>query len=230
MADCAIIQPGRTGDIIICLPIARYKKLQGYTVFWPVHRDYLSMMDYVDYVNSLPVDGPVGNSRQKAIDLIRRQIYKKTEVYDIAIGFKGHPLNREWYKTGLSFDQWKYQQCNVLFEEKYKLVINRNKEKEAKLKGLVCPDVDYIVTHGTGTAYNFDFCDIKNAVEVRPIGGFTIFDWAGVIEDAKALYCVDSCVFNLANQLNLCVNRRYVCLWNKDYLTPRYKADWQKLN
>jgi hypothetical protein len=64
-----------------------------------------------------------------------------------------------------------------------------------------------------------------------------VFDWIGVIERAKHLYCVDSCVANLADQLQLCKGRRSVWFWKgipdreprKTLGFPKLCDDWQVL-
>ena len=45
-----ILQPGRLGDIIICLPIAKYYADQGFEVVWPMFESAAMMVrDVVDY-------------------------------------------------------------------------------------------------------------------------------------------------------------------------------------
>jgi len=56
MKNLGIIQPGRLGDIIICLPIAKFYNEQGYKVYWPIFENYIPIFsEAIDYVHFLPV-------------------------------------------------------------------------------------------------------------------------------------------------------------------------------
>lgn len=57
MKKLGIIQPGRIGDIVICLPIAKWYHDRGYEVLWPVKKDMIKHFEnYVDYVKFVPIE------------------------------------------------------------------------------------------------------------------------------------------------------------------------------
>ena len=204
----AIIQPGRLGDIIICLPIAKHYHDEGYEVLWPCADEFIHLLDRIPYVRPINIHAICPKSYQTSLRVANR--LKVDKIIDLAIGF-GRDED-DWKAE--SFDQFKYRIAEVPFDKKYELEIPRNYEKEKRLKDLVLADHpgSYVVTHSKSSFGKYDF-HIPNAVEIMPIKGFDIFDWIGIIEGAKMLFCVDSCVLNLANQLTLCEDRRYYWDW-----------------
>lgn len=53
-----IILSGKIGDIIICLPIAKYYYDKGYTIYWPIY-DFL--ISNFNQFKSRPLDVFIGN-------------------------------------------------------------------------------------------------------------------------------------------------------------------------
>ncbi len=200
-----LIQPGRIGDILIVLPIAKYYHNLGYKVIWPIVSEYVSLFDYMNYVEIVDIGPGLSNSYQRSQEeLKKRDIF---EVIDLGIGFGKN--EEEWEKSGLSFDEWKYKEAGVPFEERFNLVINRNFHKELDLQkklDLMYKD-DFSITHSVGSKGRVDFV-AENAIEIENIPGFTVFDWIGIIEKARHVYCVDSCIAHLVNQLGLAKGRR----------------------
>lgn len=208
--EIKILQPAKIGDIIICLPIAKCFYDMGYTIYWPISAPYLNLMDYVDYV--VPVGVRQGDD---ICSHDAKAILPQMQVLDLLINFSaGNPENqRRWENSKLSFDEWKYHVSQVPFSEKYNLKIKRNEEKEDKLKNVLNIHKykdDYVVVHANGSKgrYNFNIAH-ENIVEIFPCSGYTVFDWVGIIEGAKEVYCVDSCISHVVNQLGLCKGRRY---------------------
>ena len=63
---CLIIQPGKVGDIICVLPIAKWYADRGFEVYWQCPKQYHELFSYVDYVT--PVE-TVNGRYDKTIDL-----------------------------------------------------------------------------------------------------------------------------------------------------------------
>ena len=219
-----IIQPGRVGDIIIVLPIAKWFYDQGYEVIWPVYKGFAEIFDSVDYVNPILIDKLEG-AYHESKEIIKKEGVQAT--YDLAIGFGAD--EKPWRDSGLSFDEWKYQEAGVPIFEKYKLKLTRNLKAEKRLMELFNLgeyEDGYVVTNSDSSFAHFDF-NIPDAIEVEQINEFTIVDWCGVIDNARYVYCVDSAVANLINQLGLAKDRRYIKTWHDirdsgeaDRLTP----------
>ena len=231
-----IVQPGRIGDIIIVLPIAKWFYDRGYKVIWPVCSDYVSMFNHVNYVEPVDIGGTISNSYVRSLEILKNQ--KLDRLLDLGIGFGRDEAS--WLKSGLRFNEWKYLESGVPFEERHSLQIIRNFSREKILSDNIKKFYEtngvYSLIHDTGTKGPYKFKE--RGIRVEPIGGFTIFDWIGLIENANHLYCVDSCIANLADQLDLCVGCRSVWFWRdipepsmnrRILLFPKLSEDWKVL-
>jgi len=200
-----LIQPGRIGDIIIVLPIAKWCHDLGYRVVWPVASEYVSLFDYINYVEVVDIESGLSGSYKKSKFILKNR--EITNIVDLGIGFGRD--ESEWESSGLSFDEWKYKEAKVPFEERFNLIINRNFQKELDLQkklDLLYKE-NYVITHSIGSKGKVDF-DEHDSVEINPVSGFTVFDWIGIIERASKVLCTDSCIAHLVNQLGLAVGRR----------------------
>jgi len=194
-----IIQPLRLGDLIIILPIARWYFDNGYEIVWPICSEWVWLQHYVNYVKFVDIGKEVKNAYQRAKEYLSKDVDK---VLDLGMGI-GRPID-----LSFSFDFWKYHEAKVPFSERKNLKINRDYEKEEALKKHLNLSKPYTVTHSYGSAIKkYDFGQ-KNSVEIKPIPGFTLFDWIGVLEDADYLYCIDSSIANIAEGLGILKNRR----------------------
>jgi len=201
MRKVGIIQPGRLGDIIICLPIARWFFERGYEVIWPIQSSYLSnFIEYVDYARFIPI-GDLDCSEARKICLPQCNT-----LLDLSITMlQSHPLNDNFFHQNqhkLSFDAMKYLFANVPFEEKWNLKFNRNPEREEKLlKNLAIPDGQFTLVHMQGSSESFAYkgavCETLVVVDQLTA---SIFDWCGVIERAGKIVAIDSSFANLVEQ------------------------------
>jgi len=207
-----IIQPGRIGDIIVVLPIAKWYYDLGFKILWPVCFEFFPLFDYVNYVKPIEIVGSISKSYRSSIEILKGK--RVDSIIDLGIGFGRK--EKDWIDSGLHFNEWKYKEANVPMKERFNLQITRDFKKEValleynkelyKLNGS-----SFSVIHDSGTKGPFKFGG--NGVRIKPIGNFTVFDWIGIIEKAHHLYCVDSCIANLADQMGLCVDRRSVWFW-----------------
>jgi len=223
-----IIQPGRTGDIIIVLPIAKWYADRGYEVVWPVCTQYLPMFKHVNYVTVLDAGKNIGGGYAKSVELLHDKVGR---VIDLGIGFGRK--ESDWLTSKLTFDQWKYEAAGVPFSEKHNLQIIRFSEKEDALKAKLNLPKDYVITHSRSESAGSCNFDMPSAIEVRPVEGFSIFDWIGVLEGAKTCHCVNSCVMNMMEALGIGRYKRHVKLWTLNcdpdrakLLVPKIEADW----
>ena len=225
-----IIQPGRVGDILLVLPIAKWYYDRGWEVVWPVYKNYAEIFDRANYVKPIIVKSWEG-LYDKCKGLVEAE--SVDEVIDLAIGF-GRSEN-DWLTSKLSFDEWKYREAKVPFHEKYRLEITRDPVKERQL----VEELDlgrftdgYVVTHSNSSFAEYDF-NIPAAIEVEELGAYHLFDWLTVIEGARYIYCVDSAVANLIDLLDIGRERRYIQTWHfmrnlaeAERLTPRFSM-WE---
>jgi len=192
-----LIQPGRFGDILICLPIAGYYAAMGYEVYWPVPQNYCPLFRNIDY--AIPVSLPFNefNIIRPIYQLQHNNTFDK--VVDLSFGFGGRvdgwwKINRDRYN---SFVTAKYQLANVPVEQRWNLHWTRNMANESALYDLITPPGNYILVHNTtysGTL--FEITDKRQTVYFQPQGEFNIFDWYKVILGAEEIYCLDSSLSN----------------------------------
>lgn len=177
-----IIQPGRSGDIIINLPIAKYFS-EYYLVKWQCPKKYHDIFENIDYCK--PVESKAGN-------------YDK--VLDLSFGFGGPP-EAWWQQNKKLFDSFvraKYHLAGVDILNRWKLSWERNENKENELYDHIVEKYgeDYILVHETTHKGTYVTIDKGNKVEFAPIEGYNIFDWYKVIENAKEIHCIDSLLSN----------------------------------
>ena len=94
MKTIGIIQPGRLGDLIICLPIANYYNSKGYYVYWPIFKQFLEMFkEAAPHINFIPVTDNVWNCVSEAFNALKEA--NVTKILDLAATFPGS--NFLWY-------------------------------------------------------------------------------------------------------------------------------------
>lgn len=189
MQDITIVQPGKVGDIIIVLPIAKHYHDLGHKVYWVCPEKYHDLFSYVNYAT------PV------------LEAVKGSKVIDLSFGLNtGSAVHREWLKRKSKLDSFitlKYEIAGVPIEKLRTLEYERNLQKEIEVWDMVYPRDNYILVHGNsdyGTAVDFD-SDLT--VEFSPIEGYTIFDWRKVIENASEIHCIDSSLVNFVDNLQV---------------------------
>lgn len=225
MRRLGIIQPGRLGDIIICLPIAKWYADRGYEVLWPIEHSYVrNFAGYVDYVKFIGIDSLDCNAaRKECISLCNT-------IVDLSITFpNSHPHNDSMFyqhRQTMSFDQIKYGFANVPFEEKWNLFFNRNLEAEQKLESQIYKASDsFTLVHTKGSSESFAYHPEVNesVVYVNDISK-SIFDWCGLIEKANKIVAIDSSFANLVEQYGF-TGPKFLVRRSAD-VRPTYK-DWE---
>lgn len=240
MRRLGIIQPGKIGDIIICLPIAKWYADKGYEVIWPVDKNIINnFIGYIDYVNFIPIDFNSAQAHQVCYNL------NCNRVLDLSFStpYSGKFNTDNFFNQDIySFDEFKYYIADVPFEEKWNLKITRNLEREKDLQNSVVPFSSYVVTAtktSDGNRDDFKYTGTHAVVEIKPLTP-SVFDWLFVIENSEEQIIVDSCFVNLIEQLNIsCKGNRFLLLRHGYYLTnlkdgylkgkPRVKLKWKEI-
>lgn len=241
-----IIQPGRIGDILLVLPIAYSYYKNGFDIIWPVANEYVNIFRNINFLSHMFVYNIGSIYEHTGKYLKNNSIRLATNPYiDLAIGFGDIELDKRWRETKLSFDTWKYSEAKLEYQKKYDLCdfIARDLDKEIELmkfKGI--NKGDYIVIHEDGShGRHFDFNRIigynhigSKIIKIDKEENYNIFDWLKILEGAKAIYCVDSCIANLVDQYGIMPPKgRFFHPWREYYtplqlslLTPKIKEDW----
>ena len=229
MKRLGIIQPGKIGDIIICMPIAYYYFNKGYKVFWPIDKNIISnFVGYCDYIEFIPIDNHCDVARQVCIKQC-----SCNHIIDLSFTLPGSwdNFNTQYYKENelvTKFDKIKFDIADVPFDEKWNLQINRNIAKEQSLYKQLNPNnEEYVILQWRGSDYykKIEIQDIKHIKQIK-IQSITnsIFDWTLLLEKAKAFVLIDSSVANLVEQLKLPQPKIFLA---RQHARPTHKQHWK---
>lgn len=203
-----IKQPGKVGDILICLPIAKFYS-EEYLIDWECPPMYHDLFSYVDY--AIPVTKSVG-------------VYDK--IIDLSFGLGGEPegwwrKNRDRYN---SFVEAKYELASVPVSIARNLQYKRDMKKEQALFDSLVKDEKYAIVHrvsdyGTPPEIETDL----PVIEIVKKEGYSLFDWRKVIAGATEIHCIDSSPCNLIDAMPEAKDiKKYY------YVTDRIQHKWQE--
>lgn len=228
MKTIGILQPGKLGDIIICLPIAKHYTDLGYKVIWPIFDTFVSMLnEVIDYVTFIPVTSNVYN----CVSQSKNALYSHTvdHIFDIAATFPDSTCTNEYVALGdglthLKFDQFKYNKCHVPFEQKWNLQFNRNtKQEDIIIKDLVTSKkYDVISTKHSRGNLTVRFETKNQLIDVNE--NYNIFSWYKILNQAECIALVDSAMANFVEQTNM-VNKK-ILLQKPGHPTPTFRNNW----
>ena len=212
-------QPGRFGDIIICLPIARFFS-QEYEIHWWCPREYHPLFRNIDYC--VPVEKPIG---------------PYDRVVDLSFGIvTNSDLQKWWVKTRESWKSFvvaKYKIAHVPLLFRWKLVWNRDKNRENALYTRItnyCGS-DYSLVHQRSAHRLSVSIPAENKVLFEPIEDYNIFDWFKVIMCAREIHCIDSSLANFVEVLKpLRKLPKYLYVQSEmpDWNISIYLNNWEK--
>lgn len=234
-----IIQSRGLGDIIIALPIAKYYYDQGVEVHWPVCEEfYPSFKDTAPYIKWHPMKTdpqgtffyaePMRIAQELGCDWVIC-LYQSLNVVP--------ELSKVPYFQIQHFDEFKYSKAKVPFLKKWTLgdCITRSTAREDALYSkLVTEGEPYYVTHFEGSNFEAtpDLSGIPDNWLRIDINKNTrtdcVFDWLRIIEEATAVICVDSCVSNMIDQLQIDVDKYWIPR-SHIHLTPTLGSGWEIL-
>ena len=240
MSTIAIIQPARIGDIIICLPIAKYFADKGHKVLWPISSAFYKMfVSVVEYAEFWAVSDDINFCVRDALQVARR--FNVDQIINLSFGFYTmEKLGEQWGASGLTFDAFKYQLAGVPFEEKWNLKINRNLQDEQNVFNNVVKSSKYMVCH----IQTSRGCGLERLKLQEPMSNYQIihvdkdqdgitgvFSWLTVLEKASKVVLSNSSFLNLTNQLNVGESNRIFmknCPNNKMTIEqPVLKGKWE---
>lgn len=108
-------------------------------------------------------------------------------------------------KLHFAFDRSFYESVGVSFKERWdSWYLERDFEQENLLKREINLPKDFIFVHDQSSSGKFDL-KIDSDLPVIKLSKLqcekSIFDWMGVIEDAKEIHCIDSSIIHLINSM-----------------------------
>lgn len=201
-----ILQSFGLGDVIFSQSIANHYMSIGYEITWPVKPIFLDQVKSAyPKINWIPEGRTPVNMRTKAMgerngyhvlpirfsDTIMRVPYKEV-------------MKAKYYMVGLDWQTWRDHAMWVRAEEKENSLI-----EELGAKG------DYCLVNSNFTTKN-KRRDVKPKtdlpiIEMDYLDGYSLFDWAKVIENAKEIHTVSTSIIYMMEMLKLrCAPHIYV--------------------
>lgn len=219
MKKLLLHQPGRFGDILICLPIARFYS-SDYEVHWLCPKVYHSLFRNIDYC--VPVEKP-GTGYDKVIDL----------SFGIVTNSE---LQKWWLRTRDSWKSFviaKYKIAHVPLLFRWKLVWNRDRNRENALYTRITNSCgsDYSLVHEKSAHRLSVTIPAENKVLFELIEDYNIFDWFKVVLCAREIHCIDSSLANfveILRPLRKLPKYLYIQKEMPDWNTSIYLNNWEK--
>ena len=204
MKKCLIRQPAGIGDILFCQKIVSKLLSKGYEVWWPVSNHTKSIGDYISGPNFCSLDD----------DFPLKQFYSSSEYQKIDDDIFLPLQSADQYYPGLCMMDSKYKFIGLDFNDWSKfLKLNRNTEKENQLFELINPPPDYTLVNkffgsipDQQVCKHIDIDKLDNVIELRPITGYTIFDWCKIFEEANEIHTVDTSILFILETLDITNN------------------------
>jgi len=235
-----IIQSRGIGDIVIALPIAREYYREGYEIYWPICREFLSHFEAaVPWITWMGVETDSGGLFFLDSPLRLLASVGITEASDMLYLYQYLSSVPERTDPDLfammKFDQYKYAVAGVAFAKKWELAecIVRDPARESALYDQLVKSDRYMVYQqkASDVEYTIDLTGIEPGVQCIEITEETdsIFDWLKILEGAETLVLIDSVFANLIDQLKICTGAslNYMRKWNRRVDgNPVLLADW----
>lgn len=240
MKKLGIIQSRGLGDIVIALPIAHEYFKQGYTIYWPICKEFIpSFIHTVPWINWIPVHtDPIG----KYFLETPLKLLKEIGIEEDDTLYLYQYLNSVPEKTDpdlfamMKFDQYKYAVAGLPFKLKWQLnsCINRNPQRELQLYNKLVKQSRYIVYQqkSSDVEYDWDLNWINpdlQKIEIQPATD-SIWDWLKILEHAEMLILIDSVYANIVDQLQLnpTAEKYFARKWNRSVDgNPVLLENWQ---
>lgn len=207
---CLLYIPGGLGDCLFSLKGARYFQSQGYRIIWPIISEYAWVKDYIPDIEwvSWEDDDFKLNNYEPLADHIKfpyKEFYNPhgacilSEKFVYINGYLSAP-------KGMSVMDSKYKSMGIPYENWQEFVLfNRNKEKENDLFYNVLQlkdNEDYVLVNRNfqmrPKILKYPHIRVdpswygKKVIEMDMLKDFTLFDWLKVVENASAIWMIES--------------------------------------
>lgn len=198
------------GDILFCEPIARHFYDEGNNeIFWPINDEFMWLTDYIKYINFEPKSIHHINYESLHLGLTNPDVYfiplrfanpivRKLKPHDYSDQY--HTMLDKYRMLGLPEDMWKTFKWE------------RNLEKENELYNLLVKDENYILINSKWSDGNvlIETNSTFQRINMDILDGFTLFDWAKIIENASEIHTVSTSNLFLLETLNLRADKVYI--------------------
>ena len=201
-----ISQPRGIGDVIFCQTIAQKLISEGYEVTWPVDEKFLDGLSRAyPAINFIPEkDSPV------SLDIKNSGVINGYKLFPIRFS---DTLQRVPYRAVM---RAKYDMMGMDFTEWSKCAMwKRDEDRENELAELLGAEGEYCLVNTNFTTKGRK-AQIPNRFRLKTINidfipGFSLFDWAKVIENASEIHTVSTSILYMFEVLDLkCVPSIYI--------------------
>ena len=225
MKTCVINQPAGLGDIFFTQKIAHLLDALEYEVFWPVNPEIVWVKDYIVgpvKFCSIDDDFPEKQYYLNSIILVDGPLFKYLPLKIANIVYPSEPImNSKYTLAKVKWEDWAHY---FNFE--------RKEEKENALYydvlGLKDGEEYTFLNENYGTQPNYlKFSGIQpkgdKIIEMGFLEGFTVFDWCKVLENASAIYMVDSSLNYIMEKIPIKTKNLYVYPRHKEFTIKQIK-------
>jgi hypothetical protein len=198
------------GDILFCEPIARHLYGDGQNeIFWPINNEFMWLTDYIKYINFVPKSNNRIDYESLHLGLTSPDVYyiplrfanpivRRLKPHDYSDQY--HTMLDKYRMLGLPEDMWKT------------LKWERNLEKENRLYNLLVKDENYILINSKWSDGNvsIETDSTFQRINMDILDGFTLFDWAKIIENASEIHTVATSNLFLLETLDLKADKVHI--------------------
>lgn len=185
------------GDIIWLVPMIRALQEEGNSVLWPVNSEYLSLQKNFPDINFID---------KSKIGINYDSRMTTNTPYGIWLPYRYASENMG--RTLQTCMQSKYQIYGHDWKMFRSLYWNRDREAENKLFNQLTPGKPYIlVNRYFGAMGQMQITPQIDSdlpiVEMKPVPGYTIFDWCKIIEGASEIHSANTSLCYILDRMNL---------------------------
>jgi hypothetical protein len=194
------------GDILFCEPIARHFYNEGKNqIFWPIMDRFMWLTDYIKYIDFVPSSSCPIDYESLHLGLTNTDVYFVPLRFANPIVRKLKPHEEEPYHMMLD----KYRMLGLPEDMWKTFKWERNLKKENKLYNLLVKDKNYILINSkwSNGEVPIETDSTFQIINMNILDGFTLFDWAKIIENASEIHTVATSNLFLLETLNLKANK-----------------------
>ena len=192
-------QPGFIGDIIFVMAIAQKYANDGYIVDFPVFPEYVtnpSIQKYFPTINFISMNDFSNYNRYHSVKMIEDENYKCLPLRASASRRSDQHMKEKYEFLGLDFNMWRDIEINRDYDAENKLMKKIGIEKGMKYN-LINEYHMYFFEKISIPVNNSE----KN-IYMSKIDGYSVFDWIGIMENAKSIHTVGTSLIFFMDSLS----------------------------
>jgi len=180
------------GDILFCEPIAKQLWENGKNeIFWPINREFIWLKEYFPYINFFDMNYFVFDYNSTHLGII------KNDIFSIPLRFSNH-IVRNLKLNDFSQNYYcmldKYRLLNLPLDLWKTMNWKKNYIKENELFEKLIKKEKYILVNSSFSGGEVDIIPNNpqnyQIVNMRKENGYTLLDWAKIIENATEIHTV----------------------------------------